>query len=149
MSPFDPLGFTRDVNFRPIGKRILQGTSEVFTSLDRPRGAIVSALQLKNPLEGFKNPSQYHGVDVGLAKLFQSQNIIGGLSLRDIVGGATDIAVDPVNIATGLGVFGKAKYLGPLAGFAQPVSASANPARRLASMYGLAAGATAGSRLGS
>jgi hypothetical protein len=93
---------------------------EMMTHLDRPRGALAGGLtDISNPLGGamggFQDPSQAQFRNVGPIAALPDNDIIGGLSARDIVGGVADLGLDPTNYV-GAGAVGSAGDVARLAG---------------------------------
>lgn len=80
--------------------------SSAMQTLDRPRGAINAAIQLKNPLEGWNNPDQFQGQnDFGIQHI---QND----AVRNVLGEAVNIATDPVNYGLALIPYGGEAAIG-------------------------------------
>ena len=74
-----------------------QNLADLLGNFDRPRGALVSTLQGTGPVEGFKDPSQYHFYDEDDS------------TTKKIALGAFEALIDPLNLVG-------AAFLSPLKG---------------------------------
>lgn len=80
-------------------------------NLDRPRGALFAGLESGAPIwsptalragfEGFQSPQDYGGGDMLRRQGMGDTDLIGSLSARDLLGGAADLAFDPLNLVGG------------------------------------------------
>ena len=130
---YDFLNFGNDLNYiKDYGGRAL---SEVFKTLDRPRGAVNALLSGEDITKGWETPSNYQGRNLPFVRNIQNP------SLRTAVGGLADVVTDPLNLAVAFSgaplVGGAARLLGG--------SRSLSAGRNLAAQY-VAGGAA---RLGS
>lgn len=87
----------------PTGQSLASAGEAGVRLADTPRNTLFAFLEGEDPIDSMRNIAEalqfnelFLGRDVGGVRLLSDEDIIGSLSLRDIIGGATDLALDPI-----------------------------------------------------